>query len=79
MLVTMLTAASKQYCFAEFSYVVSMLFIKLSLTYFYPPLTNLPRQIYTVYTISLLYKTGYLYAHNTAEFISDLILSALPI
>ncbi|KKY13279.1 putative integral membrane protein [Diplodia seriata] len=58
-----LRSAFKQYYFAEFTYVASVLFIKLSLAYFYLPLTNLRWQIYTVYAIiavNSLYTTGYL-------------------
>ncbi|KAL1614528.1 hypothetical protein SLS54_009702 [Diplodia seriata] len=58
-----LKSAFKQYYFAEFTYVASVLFIKLSLAYFYLPLTNLRWQIYTVYAIVVvnsLYTTGYL-------------------
>ncbi|KAL1638024.1 hypothetical protein SLS58_009045 [Diplodia intermedia] len=58
-----LKSAFKQYYFAEFTYVASVLFIKLSLAYFYLPLTNLRWQIHTVYAIiaaNSLYTTGYL-------------------
>ncbi|KAF4306217.1 putative integral membrane protein [Botryosphaeria dothidea] len=57
-----LATAFKQYYFGEFTYVSSVLFVKLSLAYFYLPLTNLRWQIYTVQAIiwiNTLYTIGY--------------------
>ncbi|GME31989.1 putative integral membrane protein [Neofusicoccum parvum] len=58
-----LVSAFRAYYFGEMSYVASVLFVKLSLCYFYLPLTNLRWQIYTVYAlvvINSVYTTAYL-------------------